>query len=98
MHFITVEVEKGEIPDAMKGSFRPGHEILIEHETEHVYVRLIKKPEGVFVGVDGKEILRVKRPPTTGPLYACAGACLGETRAELEAVIAALEKLRDRLP
>jgi len=72
---------------------RPTGEIVGEEErTKWVYVRLIQKPDGKFLSLEATEALLI------GGVGIVPGACVATSRAELDAVIAALVRMRDRLP
>jgi hypothetical protein len=77
---------------AVRGSFRPPHEILDGVETRWVHVRIIVKDEGRYLGMDGTEAFPL------GQVLMVPGVCVATSRAELDAVIAALARLRERLP
>jgi hypothetical protein len=72
---------------------RPSAEIVGEERVEWVYVRLIQKPEGQFVSVEATEAILLDEGIGVVP-----GACVARSRAELDAFIAALGRMRDRLP
>lgn len=74
------------------GGLRPARELVAEQKTKWVYVRVIAKDSGLFLGLDACDAFEA------GPGFLVVpGVCVGTTRAEVDAVIAALSLLRDRL-
>jgi hypothetical protein len=84
-------------PEIIRGSFRPGDQIVHEFRTPWVFVRQIKHPDGLYVGIEATEA-RAERLQDGSTLITIPGCCVGVTRAELGAVIGALIAIRERLP
>lgn len=84
-------------PERVRGSFRPGQEILAEVETPWVFVRWVQKPEGQSIGFDGKEAMFIQAPKS-GTMGIVPGVCVATNRHDVDEVIAALQWMRERLP
>lgn len=71
---------------------RPKDEIIRQETTDWLLVRVISKPEGMYLGLDGREARLINN------VAIVPGVCVGTSRKQVNEVIEALQRMREYLP